>query len=368
MKIVISRKELIALIGKIQNVIPSKPAIPILVNVLIEAIDDQLILSSTDLTVSMRVYADTTVQEEGAITLPAKRFFSLIRELTAPQIEIHTLSPEIALINAGSSHFRIHGMHKNEFPDLPNLAEGNQFTVPSSSLKELLIRSSFAAAKEDSRQVLNGVLLQYAQKIATFTGTDGKRLATIHSASDVPADFSGSFIIPLKAVDEMIRMLDTKEVEEESAKITLMADKIALEIHSTTLISKLLSGQFPDVSRVIPQPKEQAISLHREELMSLLRQISLFTEDSATPIRFSFSTGELHLFAATGDVGEGNVKMPVNYAGEKLDIAFNPVYFLDILRHCKDETVNFSVTDSYTPGLITDSSTAQFVIMPMRLE
>lgn len=366
MKVVISRLELVALIGKIQNVVPSKPAIPILANVLVEAIDDQLIISATDLTVSIRVFCEAKVLEEGSITLPARRFFQLVRELTAPQVEIHTLSPEIATINAGSSHFKIHGMHRSEFPALPDLSEGVQFSIPSASLKELLSRSAFAAARDDSRQVLNGILLQNANQTATFIGTDGKRLAKIYSSVDLPQDFNGSFIVPLKAVEEMVRMLDVKE--EEPAKISLMADKIALELKSTTLISKLLSGQFPDVSRVIPQQKEQAIALHREELISLLRQVSLFTSDTSSSVRFTFSDGELHLSATSGEIGEGKVKMPVNYGGEKLEIAFNPVYFLDILRHSKDEIVKFNVSDSYNPGLITDSSTAQFVIMPMRLE
>lgn len=366
MKILISRLELVALIGKIQNVVPSKPAIPILANVLVEAVDDQLIISATDLTVSMRAYAEAKVLEEGSITLPARRFFQLVRELTAPQVEIHTLSPEIATINAGSSHFKIQGMHKSEFPSLPDLSEGTAFSISSSALKELLARSAFAAARDDSRQVLNGILLQNTAQMATFIGTDGKRLAKIHAKVNLPPDFTGSYIIPLKAVEEMIRMLDVKE--EESVAITLMADKIALELKSTTLISKLLSGQFPDVSRVIPAQKEQSISLHREELMSLLRQVSLFTSESSSSVRFSFTTGELHLSATSGEIGEGKVNMPVNYAGEKLEIAFNPIYFLDVLRHSKDETVKFNVTDSYNPGLITDSSTAQFVIMPMRLE
>jgi DNA polymerase-3 subunit beta len=366
MKIIISRLELLALIGKIQNAVPSKPTIPILANILVEAVDDQLIISATDLTVSMRAYAECKVQEEGSITLPARKFFQLIRELTAPQVEIHSISPEIATINAGSSHFKIHGMHKSEFPALPDLSEGTQFSIPSASLKELLSRSAFAAARDDSRQVLNGVLLQNANQVATFTGTDGKRLAKIHSAVDLPSEFNGSCIVPLKAVEEMVRMLDVKE--EGVAKIIMMADKIALELRSATLVSKLLSGQFPDVSRVIPEQKEQAIALHREELMSLLRQVIPFTSDDSSSVRFSFITGELHLSAASAEIGEGKVTMPVNYAGEKLEIAFNPVYFLDILRHIKDETVQFNVTDSYNPGLITDSSTAKFVIMPMRLE
>jgi DNA polymerase-3 subunit beta len=366
MKVIIPRLELIALIGKIQNIVPSKPSLPILSNVLVEAMDDQIVISATDLNLSMRAYGPAKVQENGSITLPARKLFQLIREFTAPQVEIHTLSDEIATINAGSSHFKIHGMHKSEFTALPELLDNAQFSIPSALLKELLCRTAFAAARDDSRQPLSGILLQNANKTATFISTDGKRLAKIHSAIDLPSECNGSYIIPLKTVEEMIRMLDARE--EELAKITLMADKISLELKSATLISKLLSGQFPDLSGIIPQQKEPALSLHREELMNLLRQVSLFTSEDSSSVKFSFTTGELHLSITSKEIGEGIVKMPVNYAGEKLEIAFNPSYFLDILRNSKDETVKFNVTNSYNPGLITDSSTAQFVIMPMRLD
>jgi DNA polymerase-3 subunit beta len=365
MKTILPKNELVALIGKIQGIVPSKPSIPILANILIEAMDDQLIISATDLTVSMRAYTEAKVVEEGAITLPARRFFQLIRELTAPQVELHCTSPEVAFVNAGSSHFKIQGMHKSEFPALPDLSNGIPFSMETSALKEMLTRSAFAAAREDDRQVLNGILLQHIGATAVFTGTDGKRLAKLHTSIDLPAEQSGSYILPLKAVEEITKILDTKDTH---AKITLMNDKIAVEVGSITLISKLLSGQYPDVSRVIPERQPSSITLHREELMSLLRQVSLFTSESSSSVRFTFNTGELHLSAMSGEIGEGKVNMPVNYGGPKLEIAFNPHYFLDILRHSKDETVQFDISDSYNPGLVTDSSTALFVIMPMRLE
>jgi DNA polymerase-3 subunit beta len=365
MKVILSKLDLLSLIGKIQNIVSPKPTLPILANILIEARDDELVISATDMTVSMRAYLEAKVLEEGAITLPARRFFQLIRELTAPQLELHCTSPEVAFINAGSSHFKIQGMHKNEFPALPDLSEGIHFDLSCALLKEMLSRTVFAAAREDSRQVLNGILLQNIQNSAVFVGTDGKRLAKIHTPLDAPPSPIGSYILPLKAVEEMIKILDG---QENNVKWTLMQDKVAIEVGKISLITKLLSGQYPDISRVIPEKKANPITLHREELMSLLRQVSLFTSENSSSVRFTFTTGSLHLSALSGEIGEGKVSMPVSYAGEKLDIAFNPHYFLDILRHSKDETVHLNVTDSYNPGLITDSSNALFVIMPMRLE
>lgn len=366
MKVIVSRLELVSLIGKIQNVISSKPAIPVLANVLIEAQDDQIIISATDLTISMRAFASAKVLEEGAITLPAKRFFQLIRELTTPQIEIHCISPEVAFINSGTSHFKIQGMHRNEFPALPDFANGTQFSIGNAVLKEMLSRTAFAAARDDSRQVLNGIYIYSSQNTATFIGTDGKRLAKIHTAVELPPEHTGGYILPLKAVEEIIKILETKE--ESTCRIILMADKLAIESGKILLISKLLSGQYPDVSRVIPEKKAAPLALHREELISLLRQVALFTSEENNSVRFTFTTGSLNLSAMSGEIGEGKVSMPVNYGGEKIEIAFNPHNFLDVLRHSKDETIHFDIHDSYTPGLITDSSNAVFVLMPMRLD
>lgn len=364
MKAVISKVDLVNLIGKIQSIVAAKPAIPILSNVLLEAANDQLIVSATDLTVSMRCYVESKVVEEGAIALPARRFFQLVRELTSPQVKISAPTSEVAEITTGTSVFKINGMNKAEFPALPDLSGSPEISLPSSALKEMFSKTAFSAAREDSRYMLNGVQVQIAGQKVTFIGTDGKRLAKTTANVAVDPSISGTYVIPLKAVEEMIKMLDDSDNE---VHLALSQDKISLESGSLTLITKLLSGQYPDVERVIPAKPSQSFSIHREELMSLLRQVSLFTSETSSSVRFSFETGQLHLAAMSSDIGEGRVSMPADYAGPKIEIAFNPYFFLDILRHSKDETVRFGLNDPHNPGLITDSTQAIFVIMPMRL-
>ena len=364
MKAVISKSDLVNIIGKIQTIVPVKPAAPILANVLLEAIDDQLIVSATDLTVSMRCHVEAKVIEEGSIALPARRFFQLIRELTSPQIKISAQANEIAEITTGTSVFKINGMNKSEFPHLPDLSDAPEISLTHTALKEMFSKTAFCTAKEDSRYMLNGVQLQIASQRATLIGTDGKRLAKITANLDVDVSLQGIYILPLKAVEEMIKMLDDTS---SIVRVSLGADKISVETGSMTLITKLLSGQYPDVERVIPAKLSYDFSVHREELMTLLRQVSLFTSEASNSVRFSFETGQLHLAAMSSEVGEGRVSMPVDYAGPKLDIAFNPFFFLDILRHSKDETFRFGLNDAHNPGLITDSTQAIFVLMPMRL-
>lgn len=373
MKFIISTQELNFLLGKVQNVVPVRPTIPLLGNVLLEAKGGMITLTATDLLVGIRCTTEAKIEEEGATTLPAKKLASLTRELTAVNIEITTDDHDVTTISAGTSRFKLNGMNKKDFSSLPDLSDAERFKIKQTDLRDMLFRTAFAVSKEDTRYVLTGVGLRIQGKVATFTGTDGKRLARAHIPLEIDPEFSQSLIIPPKAVDEFMKSLN----EEGEATVYLASDKIAIDTGSTLIISKLLQGEYPDVSRVIPEKSEVILSLHREELITLLRQVSLFVPDTHQSVRFSFLKGELKLSANSMEVGEGKVSMPVNYHGAPLEIAFNPNFFLDILRHSKEETITMGLTDPYNPGVIIDrplnegedqGSSPLFVIMPMRLQ
>ncbi len=370
MKFVVSLPELKKLLAKIQNVVPQKPTVPILANVLLEASEGCLTLTATDLTVGIRCYTEAKILEEGATTLPARHLAQLTRELTTPHIEISTNEHHITELVAGSSHFKLRGMDKSEFPSLPEFAETTQFNLSQSALKEMFFRTSFAVSREDNRYVLTGVFLKIENGKGTFIGTDGKRLAKNEIALPVEASWKGEYIIPLKAVEEIVKSLNN---DDEDATFYLMPDKIAVEANQSILITKLLSGTYPDINRIIPESLETHLCLHREELITLLKQVSLFTSDSNQSVRFSFTNGELKLSANTSDIGEGQVSMPVNYQGDKMDIAFNPHYFLDVLRHTNQETLDLGMIDPFNPVVIKEETSRESenslcLIMPMRLD
>ncbi|AHK63119.1 DNA polymerase III subunit beta [Chlamydia avium 10DC88] len=270
---------------------------------------------------------------------------------------------EMAKIISGSSCFRLLSMGKEDFPMLPDIQNSIRFTLSTEQLKEMLQRTSFAVSREESRYILTGVLFTIANGIITVVGTDGKRLAKIDTEISLDKSFTGDYIIPIKAVEEIIKICS----EDTEATVFLDQSKIAVECGNTLLITKLLSGDFPDFTPVISTESSVQLDLHREELISLLKQVALFTNESSHSVKFTFTPGELTLTANCTKVGEGKVSMAVNYSGELLEIAFNPFFFLDILKHSKDELVNLGISDSYNPGIITDSTRSLFVIMPMRL-
>jgi DNA polymerase III subunit beta len=373
MKFVIATQEMNYLINKCQNAVSQKSTIPVLANFMIEAKDGRITITATDLTVGVRCFTEAKILQEGATTVPAKKFASLLKELTATNLEFSTNSHHLTEIIAETSHFKLNGMGCDEFPDLPTLENAMEITIPQEKLREMFFCTSFAVSKEDNRYTLTGVFLHINQGKARFVGTDGKRLSRTQLDVEVDRSLSGEYIIPLKAVEEMLKSLDD---DAGNAVLLLTADKMALKTENTLLVTKLLSGEYPDINRFIPERTETTVALHREELMTLLKQVSLFTAEANQSVKFSFSNGELKLSANTMEIGEGKVSMPVNYYGGDLSIAFNPEYFLDILRHSKGETVSIGITDSFNPGVITDtegkevslpSATPLYVIMPMRL-
>lgn len=371
MKFVLSTQELNFLINKIQNIVGIKPTMPILGNFLIEARNDSLTLTTTDLMIGIRCSTEAKIVQEGATTIPVKKFAQLIRELTAAEVEISSSPKEVTTVISGASKFKINGMHKNDFPALPDIQEAQTFTIKQSDLKDLFYRTSFAISREDTRYVLTGVCMQIANHTATLTATDGKRLARAQSQIETNAPFSSQSIIPLKAVDEILKNL----TDDGEAQISILSDKIAINANNTLILTKLVAGEYPDINRIIPEETPAIITLHRDELTSILRQISLFMAENNQSVRFTFANGELKLTSNAKDIGEGDVSMPVNYFGPQLDIAFNPHFVLDILRHCKLEVVTIGLTDTFNPGLITDGEcegplsqiSPLFVIMPMRL-
>lgn len=370
MKFTIQTEKLNQLLAKVQYIIPPKPTLPILSNFLLEASNDELVITATDLTVGIRCNTSAEISEEGAVVLP-KKFAQLIKEITNPSVEISCTENQMVYIKAGSSLFKLNGMNKSLYPDLPSFLNVPSFQLEQQKLKELLFNTSFAVSKEDNRYSLTGLLMEISHSRTIFAGTDGKRLARSFTETTIDPAFSNQSIIPIKAVEEIAKNLK----EEGHLTIFITADKIAVELDGTLITTKLLAGEYPDVNLFINQKLETVIILHKEELITILRQIALFTTDTHHSARFLFQEGELTISASTASLGGGSSSMAINYHGNPMEIAFNPHFFLDILRHCKKETVSIFLADTYNPGIIIDGeeitnfkdASSLYLLMPMRL-
>jgi DNA polymerase-3 subunit beta len=372
MKFVVARDELNRLMNRVSSIISTKPSNPVLGGVLFEVDKDELVLTSTDLTMGIRCFTKAKVLQSGSALMPGRHFSTLLSTLTASNISVAVNEAGQAEVDADSSHFRMYAMNRSSFPTLPEMEGATEFSIPRGMLRDALYRTSFAVSREDNQYVLTGVHLEIRDRCLTFIATDGRRLARTNVCTEIDPSVSGVYVLPIKAVEEMQKWLEGDE--EEAIKLFVMGDKLALEASQVTVITKLLKGDYPDVDRVIPKSSESTIALHREELMTLLRQVSLFAPEKEQSVRFCFTDGELQLSATSAKSGEGKVSMPVNYNGPQLDIAFNSGFFLDILKHSHQETVNLALSDRYNPGVITDAEPDKddpeslFVLMPMRFQ
>lgn len=373
MKFIISTQELNTLINKLQNIISLKATLPILNNFLLEAYDDGLTLSATDLVMSIQCRLETPIIEEGGTTLPGKRFGQLIREIIAPTIEISSNKEDVTTLTAGSSYFKLYGMNKQEYPVLSDLSNAPFFTIKQAELKQLLYRTSFAVAREDTRYPLTGIYMETKDNTVTFIGTDGKRLSKAHASIQSHANaLITHSIIPLKAIEEIAKNLH----EDGDAKVFILSDKIEVEMNQTRINTRLLPGEYPDISPLIPSHITNIAACDREELISSLRQISLFIPDPQHSVRFTFSNGQLILSAMSSEIGEGNISLPIDYKGPYLEIAFNPFSFIEILRRFNSKTSYIELKDSYNLGILLDetpsenklTNTSLAMLMPMRLK
>ena len=362
MKAFIQLNDILTVSAKLYNIVPTKPQTAVLSCVKIQALDNQLILTTSDLTITLVVSIPARVEEEGELLLPAKQFFPLLKELVSQELSLSSSSYAVTL-SSGASEFKLAGANPEGFPLLPNVLETTQTSCSTLLLKEMLGKTLFCAGKDDNRPMFSSIHLQKDEETTTFTGTDGRKLARTAAQLPFSHGWSGSFILPLKTAAEICNLLDAKE---ELSYLSFLEDKVFIQTGPFLLVSRLISGEYPEVARIIPEKTTPPLHLHKEELSSLLRQISLFTTIEHPAARFTFSSGKLELSIANMEAGEGKVEMPLNFQGEPVQIGFNPVFFLEILRHIKDETLSLHITDSYSPGLITDSSSAFFVLMPMR--
>lgn len=373
MKFLMSRNELCNLVNSVQNIVAQRTPMPILTNILVDANESKVTLTATDLTVGIRCSATAKVLEPGATTVPARRFAQLLKELNVSYIEISANEKEVSQVVADSATFRMHGMPKGDFPALPDLSGAQRVIVKQKDLKDALFRTAFAVSQEENRYVLTGVSFNVSEEAGLFVGTDGKRLARMTIPVQAEGRLSYSCIIPSKAVAELAKTLSDTD---EKATVFLMSDKIAIESNDRLVLTKLLSGEYPDVERVIPQQSSAVVAIHREELATLLRQVSLFISEANCSVRCTINDGALQLSANTADIGEGKVSMAVNYTGSRFDIAFNPLYFLDILRHSHGEFIYMGFQDSFNPVILSDTEfgttldpypSPLFILMPLRL-
>jgi DNA polymerase III subunit beta len=368
MNLTISKEQIINGLQAVQNVVSTRTTLPILSNVLLRAENDRLELTATDLDVTISCSVEAKVKQPGATTVPVKKLFGIVRELTNLEIDLEVDDKHTCAIRSGSSFFRVNGLGADEFPPLPQFKEEKKVVMQQETIKGMLKKTVFAVSLDESRYVLNGIYFSLKDHKLTMVATDGRRLALVDEEVDVPEQNQGEFIVPSKTVNELTRLLGDKgEVDirfaENQASFNLKDEKGS----SVLIITKLVEGSYPNYRQVIPPEAKQRIALGREEFMHALRRAEIMTNEKSNSVKLAFTTNKLEITANAPEVGEAKETLAVNYKGPDLAIAFNPKYVIDPLNALPNDEVFLELIDELSPGVLKINGPFLYVVMPMRL-
>lgn len=362
MKLSIQRDRFLEGLQTVQSVVSSRTTLPILSNVLLKAEGETLQLSTTDLDTGIRTQVEVDIEKPGSITLPARKLFSIIRELPAGDISLEVDGKLNTVIRAGKSFFKIMGLPEEDFPPFPKTENANLFKIEQKTFREMLKKTSYAMSTDESRYVLNGVLLSFKEGKLSIVATDGRRLALASQEMDFPKSSETEVILPSKAVGELSRTL----ADEGEAEIAIAENQIAFTIGTTYLVSKLIEGNYPNYNQVIPSETKERATIERELFLNCVRRVGLLSSDKSNSVKINLKPNEMEITANSPDVGEARESLVIKYSGKEFSIAFNPDYLADPLKNLAADEVFFDFTDELSPGVIRYNEPFLYVIMPMR--
>jgi DNA polymerase-3 subunit beta len=370
MEFTVSRAELVRELNLSQGVVEKKTTIPILSNVLVETDGSRIVLTATDLELGIRCSCPAKVKKAGGGTIPARRLLDYVRLLPDSDVQVKIQENHWASFVCGRSKTRIAGMSRESFPELPKmpavLAE-----IPISVLAAMIGKTVFAISSEESRFTLNGALLVLKKGGLVMVATDGHRLAMVESASELPG-VAGAYraLLPRKAMVELQKLAGDAD---PAAVVRFSGDEnhLFFELGERLLLSRKLTGNFPDYERVLPKEQPQSVTLNRDELRGALERVAQFSDERSRSVRLSVSPGEVKIYSSVSDTGESEESIPVEYNGPVVEIGFNADYLLDFLRAISEEQVQFYFKDAHSAGELRPAGEKpenyRYVIMPMRI-
>ncbi len=371
MKFKIAKDKILDGLQVVQNVVSTRTTLPILSNVLVRASSGAVQLTTTDLDVTIRCEVEAEVSKTGATTLPARRLFSIAKELPAAEIEVEVDEKNAATIRCGAAFFKILGLPEEEFPSLPKVESAKPIHAEQALLRAMMRKTSYAMSTDETRYQLNGILMSFKDDKITAVATDGRRLALCEHDAELPRGTNADFILSAKTVTELQRLL----VDGGTAQISISENQAAFLLQpaskdskrTISIVAKLIEGNFPNYRQVIPSEAKERIKLEREALLAALHRVSLLTSEKSSSVRLQFAKNNLNISVNSPDVGEARETIPTEFKGKELMVAFNPQYLMDPLRNLDADEVFFELVDELSPGVIKVNEPFLYVVMPMRM-
>ena len=353
-----------------QGVVERKTTIPILGNLLCEASGNRITLTATDLELSIRTSCEAKVKKEGAGTIPAKKLLELVRLLPEGEIRFKLLENHWVQILADRKTYKMVGMAKDNFPAIPAFPHPIA-KIPAQILSSLIARTAFAISNEESRYTLNGALLLLKPEMVTMVATDGHRLAV----AEIDHKFEGLTrevrpLVPKKALAEVQR-LASEAGEDAEIEFALDESHLFFRAGERLLISRMLTGQFPNYEAVLPRDNNRKVVIERGELNDAVKRVAQLADTRSHAVKLSVSTEGIEISASSPEYGEAKETIEKEYKGEPLAIGFNAQYMIDFLAAAPEGPISLELKDEQSAGqmrpLADEAYRYRYVIMPMRI-
>jgi DNA polymerase-3 subunit beta len=329
MEFVIKQSALREVLGFVQGVVERKSTIPVLSNILIESLGENSIrIVGTDLDVTVRCDAEAEIKKSGAMCVQARKLFDLARLLNGENVTFKKLENEWVSVTAGRGKFRLAGVNREQFPEIP-IFKSAPLKVPAEVFNYFIRHTAFAITNEQSRFTLSGAKFILADGKARMVTTDGHRLAFIERAIETPGDVKMDALIPKKALLELVKLSG-----ESGEDVSFGEDQnhIYFELDGRLLITRKLSGNFPNYEMVMPKDNDKKAVFDLDELKGAVRRVALMADERNRSIRLTIREGEVEVTAQSSEEGEGNEVVPAEYTGEETTLGFNWQYLQDFLN------------------------------------
>lgn len=369
MKIQIQKQELSNAVNTVKGVVSQKSALPILAHILLEAEGGQLKLTSTDLKVSIECTVDCSVETPGSLTVSSQRLSMILNELPDADVTLELMDTSIVLLQCGLVETRLFSISPDEFPPVRTFEDIEPIVFKQSVLKKLFQKISFAISTDQSRYNLTGLLFETKSDGLRVVATDGRRLSLAMSDEDVPADREIKVIIPSKMIHELETLLT--DDEDQVVKVYFDDSQASFVFDSVRIVTALIEGNFPNYEAVIPKKQDKEIIAETEGFIQCMRRAYAMTSNQFRNVKLGLGEGLMRVTVKTPDVGEYEDQLSVNYDGEAFEIAFNPLFILDVLRYIDSDSVCMQLKDGSSPGVFKPYTEAPVdsyinVIMPIR--
>ncbi|MFN0083759.1 MAG: DNA polymerase III subunit beta [Blastocatellia bacterium] len=366
MHFVVGKSSFLKELNLLQGVVEKKSTIPILSNLLLETGDGVVRIKGTDLDLSISTQCEADVKQAGALCIPAKKLFEIVRSLPDSEIEIKSGDREQVTLVCERTRFKMIGVSKENFPEIREFS-GPWAPIPSDLVRIFIARTTFAITNEESRYALNGAKFEISDTHIRMVATDGHRLSFIEKKSDLGSP-SLDVLIPKKTLTELGKLCAETG---EAVEFGYGENHLFFKVGPRQMVSRTLSGQFPNYEMVLPKENNNSVVAESSRVAAAVRRVALMADEKSHAIKFDIADGQIHITSQSADAGEAGDVLSVDYNGPAITAGFNAQYLLDFFSVIQDGQVVFDFKDGNSQAQLRSKDDPEYdfkyVVMPMRL-